>query len=665
MKDFLLELQTEELPPKLLSKFGSDLANNLKTELQNNSLDFTKVIWYATPRRLAVVVEKLAEKSPDKEVDKKGPSTSANEKAILGFAKSCDTDVKNLTITSTDKGEYYFYQAVKKGVNTTDVIIDLCNNAITKMHFSRPMRWGANSFSFIRPVHQVIALFDNKIINGEILGIKTNNITTGLRFEDNKIIIDSASNYRQIMSSYGIEVDFVKRREIIWQQITQITKDNNLQIVENKSLLDEVCAIVENPKAFIGTFDKEFLDLPVEVISSSMAEHQKYWTVIDENNNLVNKFIAVSNNNPDDMSIIINGNEKVVRPRLADAAFFYAQDKKTTLETKTQKLKTVAFMQGLGSMFDKTTRIVELSSTLTTKIDADINSTMRAALLLKADLVSGMVDEFASLQGIMGGYYAKFDGEDQDICDAITMQYHPRFAGDSLPTKSVSIATNFADKLDTIAGVFLIGKGPTGSKDPFALRRLALGLMRIIIENKININLPNLITTALDLYQQDYDKNLTQTIHNFMLDRLKNYYDEQNIKTNTFVSATIKNHNPYDLHTRILVLNQFMLSADSTTLIEINKRISNILKDAKFQTNDNLNLELEIENQLYAQIQNIKTDDYNQLITDLITLKPTLDEFFNSVMINDSDENKKNNRLNLIAKVRGLFLNIGDFAKLK
>lgn len=668
MHDFLLELRCEELPPKSLAKFSQNLANNLSTELINNNLNFQSIKAFATPRRLAILIKDLAKKQQDININKKGPAINSNPKAVVGFAKLNGVSQDELSIKATNKGDYYYFETQQNGKNSAELLANICQSAIKNLQINRGMRWGDNAFSFIRPVHSVIMLFGDEVIPASILGVKTSNITLGLRFSKNNILkIDKASNYQKIMRANNIEVDFELRKNIIKNQINKIIIANNSVLIENDNLLNEVCALVEYPTAVLGEFDKLFLQLPPEALSSAMAEHQKYFSMVDKNNKLLPNFITISNAFTDDMRLVIAGNQKVIRPRLSDADFFWQQDKKQTLESRLDKLKQVLFMQQLGTMFDKSRRIEALSGIIAQTIGANVELSQRAALLSKADLTTGMVGEFTGLQGVIGSYYAKNDGEDPIIASAIYHHYHPRFAGDELPNSTEGLSVALADKLDTICGIFGINQEPTGSKDPYALRRMALGVMRIIIEKNIDFNLIKIIKNSLTLHFKQVDDKLVFRIHNFMLDRLRAYYKEQKIDISAFLAASkINNHNPYDLHLRILVLNDFIKLEVAKDLIEVNKRIANILKEAVFTPTNSYSFSKKVDNNLLKKVQKLQqfSGNYQQTINNLLSLKVVIDEFFDSVMINDNDAKIRQMRLSLIADIRVLFLKIGDITLL-
>ena len=506
------------------------------------------------------------------------------------------------------------------------------------------------------------------------MGLVASNKTMGLRFKkDNKICISSAEKYPSIMQDRAnIEVDFLKRKEIIRSQVIQKATEINAKAVIDESLLEEVCALVECPVALSGGFDTKFLSVPEEALISAMKSHQKYFHMLDNKGNLLPAFITVANIESSDLSVIIDGNERVIRPRLSDAEFFWEHDKLVSLENRISKLDSVLFMESLGSMGDKVKRIESLSKNIAEFIGADINNCARAGLLSKSDLVSEMVGEFADLQGIMGGYYALEDGEDEDIALGIKEHYHPRFAGDSLPSSDEGLVVAIADKIDTITGIYGIGQGPTGSKDPYALRRTALGLLRIMVECRLDINLKELIANSLKLHSSNVDINSDIDIYNFMMDRLRKYYKEQNVATKVFESVlVVRPHSPYDFHLRVQALNEFTKSSESKSLIEANKRIANMLREeANINTNVDTSAFIEdAEKELYKATlrvsKNIKdSKDYAGNMLQLLDLKDSIDSFFDKVMVNVDDKKLRESRLSLLYWVRSLFLSVADVSYL-
>jgi len=672
--DFILELGTEELPPKLLRKLSNSLRDNLVTELENLGLEMGKVDCFATPRRLAVFIKQLQSKQKNQLIEKKGPAIGSPDKAVEGFAKSCGIDKINLEKQHFEGKEYYFYKTTKKGDKVIDLLPIVVKSAIKNIPITRAMQWGDSDYSFVRPVHWLVMMLDEKIIPTRIMGLSSGNKSRGLRFSNDPIIeISSAAKYQNtIKKKAKIEVNFDLRKELIRQQVIAIASDKNAEAVIDESLLEEVCALIEYPHAFLGNFDKKYLDVPEEAIISVMKSHQKYFHLVDKGNKLLPLFISVANIESNNMSVIVEGNERVIRPRLADAEFFWSQDRTKSLDQRLVDLKSVLFMKSLGSMADKAKRIEKLSSHIASKLNLDSEVCARAGLLSKSDLMTNMVGEFADLQGIMGGHYALYDGEEKKVAFAIRDQYLPRFSGDKLPSTDEGSVVAIADRLDSITGIYGIGNGPTGSKDPYALRRLALGLLRILVEGKKDLNLIELIDSSLNLHSKEVNRNISSEIYKFMMERLKAYYKESHVDGNVFEAVlAVSPESPLDFHLRIEALNEFIQHSESRSLIEANKRIANILKDC-----DNIEpklslklLEQEAEKKLYQATQTIteklkKEKDYGSIMSSLLALKEVIDDFFDNVMVNVKDTKLRQARLSLIERVRKLFLSVADISHL-
>ena len=619
--DFILELGTEELPPKLLRKLSNSLRDNLVTELENLGLEMGKVDCFATPRRLAVFIKQLQSKQKSQLIEKKGPAIGSPDKAVEGFAKSCGIDKINLKKQHSEGKEYYFYKTRMKGEKVFDLLPIVVKSAINNIPITRAMQWGDSDYSFVRPVHWLVMMLDEKIIPTKIMGLYSGNKSRGLRFSNDSIIkIPSAAKYQATMRKKAkIEVDFDLRKELIRQQVIAIASDKNAEAVIDDSLLEEVCALIEYPYAFLGNFDKKYLDVPEEAIISAMKSHQKYFHLVDKGNKLLPLFISVANIESNDMDVIVEGNERVIRPRLADAEFFWNQDRTKSLDQRLVDLKSVLFMKSLGSMADKAKRIEKLSSHIASKLNLDSEVCARAGLLSKSDLMTDMVGEFADLQGIMGGHYALYDGEEKKVAFAIRDQYLPRFSDDKLPSTDEGSVVAIADRLDSITGIYGIGNGPTGSKDPYALRRLALGLLRILVEKKQDLNLIELIDSSLNLHSKEVNRDISSEIYKFMMERLKAYYKESHVDGNVFEAVlAVSPESPLDFHLRIEALNEFIQHSESRSLIEANKRIANILKDC-----DNIEpklslklLEQEAEKKLYQATQTITEKLKKEKITD-------------------------------------------------
>ncbi|WP_435188017.1 glycine--tRNA ligase subunit beta [Pseudothioglobus sp. nBUS_23] len=671
--DFLLELGTEELPPKLLLKLSNSLKDNFEQELNKLNLNFNNTKAFATPRRLAISISELQSKQQDQVIEKKGPSTQSPEMAINGFAKSCGVSVDELEKKELAGKEYFFYSKEEAGQSVKDLLPSIIEKSIKDIPITRSMKWGDSDYSFVRPVHWLVVMLDKDVVNANIMGLKSGRESKGLRFQDSILKFTHANEYENLMSQKAqILVDFNKRKELIRDQILSVAKTNNAEVVIDESLLDEVCALVEYPRAFSGSFDKKFLDIPQEAIISAMKSHQKYFHLVDSKEKLLPLFISVANIESSNIQAIIDGNERVIHPRLADSEFFWNQDKAIKLEERLTGLDSVMFMKSLGSMGQKAKRIEKLSSNISDLAGFDKEIAQRAGLLSKTDLLSEMVGEFADLQGIMGGYYALNDGESKEVSVAIREHYQPRFAGDSLPSTDAGIAVSLADKMDTLTGIYGIGQGPTGSKDPYALRRTALGMLRILLEAKIELNLKSLIDFSLSLHLKEVDRKCAGDIYNFMMDRLKAYYRDANIDTNIYEAVlAVSPDSPLDFHYRIDALNEFTRSADSKSLIEANKRIANILKDSDEkleELNSNILLE-DSEKILYKATESLTKElsgskNYKEIMKSLLNLKDSIDSFFDNVMVNAEDDKVRSSRLALIRRVRHLFLSVADISHL-
>ena len=671
--DFLLELGTEELPPKLLLKLSNSLKDNLSLEFEKLNIGLDTIKAFATPRRLAISIIALQSKQKDQIIEKKGPSTQSPEMAINGFAKSCGVDVTDLEKKELGGKEYFFYSKEESGQLISDLLPQAIEKSIKNIPIIRAMRWGSTDYSFVRPVHWLVLMLDKNVVPAKIMGLESGRATRGLRFKESSIDISHAKDYEQIMSDNAeILVDFSKRKELIRDQVLSVAQKNDAEVVIDESLLDEVCALVEYPRAFSGGFDKKFLDIPQEAIISAMKLHQKYFHLVDSKGKLLPLFISVANIESTNLQVIVDGNERVIHPRLADSEFFWNQDKAKRLEERLPDLDGVMFMKSLGSMGQKAKRIESLSSYIANLVGFDKKISARAGLLSKSDLLSEMVGEFADLQGIMGGYYALNDGESKAVSLAIREHYQPRFSGDKVPSTREGLVVAIADKLDTITGIYGIGQAPTGSKDPYALRRLALGLLRILLEAKIELNLKSLIDYSLNLHLKEVDKGCGDAIYSFMMDRLKAYYKDANIDRNVYEAVlAVSPDSPLDFHLRVEALSEFTQNEDSKSLIESNKRIANILKDSN-EKNEKLNPKILIDDSevklfnatvsLSKQLSEIK--DYKEVMKSLIDLKDLIDSFFDNVMVNADDEKLKSSRLALIRRIRALFLSVADISYL-
>ncbi len=692
VNDLLIEIGTEELPPKALLKLSQSFEKSVADDLKEAGLEHTGIKAFAAPRRLALLVTELAEKQADREINKRGPALTAAfgddgcpTKAAEGFARSCGVEsVDQLSQLKTDKGAWLAYTLHEKGLTAAELIPDIVRKALDKLPIPKRMRWGAGDAQFVRPVHWVVLLLGNTIIDTEILSIKSDNKTFGHRFHHPAAmtLFDPAS-YEDLLKSQGYVIaDFAKRRDIIKQAVIDIaTKENGTAVIDD-ALLDEVTAMVEWPVAVLGNFDESFLDVPMECLISSMKGHQKYFHMLNSDGKLMPNFITVSNIDSSNPDTVRKGNERVIRPRLSDAEFFWQQDKKHRLDAHQESLKKVVFQKKLGSVHDKSERIAALAKTITDTLGEDSTAAIRAAQLCKCDLMSEMVNEFPDLQGVMGRYYASADGEADNIAQAIEDHYRPRFAGDDLPKDIIGQAISIADKLDTLVGLYAIGQPPTGQKDPYALRRAALGILRICMECSLNINVHDLIASAANNYKTlapklDVPDNVVDDVFDFILGRLAVYYSNQDFagdEIDAIVSLRPGQFN--ELDQRLRAVAAFRKLPEAESLSAANTRITNILKKSKQaiagRVDSNLlneTAEIDLHNAIQESINTVEPlladDDYTTALTQLANLKDPVDAFFDNVMVMADDEAIRNNRLALLNILRQLFLRIADLSRLQ
>jgi len=688
----LLEIGTEELPPKALLKLAAAFANGMRDGLEKVELDFADVNSFATPRRLAIMVTDLDTAQTDKEVLKRGPAIKAayNDAgeptpATLGFAKSCGVEISELETMETDKGSWLTYLAQEKGKQTVELISEIAETALSRLPIPKRMRWGNGSIEFVRPVHWVVAMFGTETIDCSILGIKAGNRTFGHRFHHpDAIQLKSAGSYVQALNNTGkVIVDFNQRKTIIKEAVNKVAEEANVMAVIDENLLDEVTALVEWPVAIWGVFDEKYLKLPNEVLIATMQDHQKYFPIVDKKNNLLPYFITVANIESKCPDVIRLGNQRVISPRLSDAEFFWQRDNETTLADLGPRLADVVFQQKLGSLADKSERISSLATYIADLLGADRKLAARAATLSKCDLLTDMVGEFPELQGIIGRYYAINNGEEMEVATALDEQYMPRFAGDQIPQSKTGQIISIADKLDTLVGIFAIGKAPTGDKDPFALRRAALGVLRIMIEGQLELDLEVCLNKAVENYNAELTNDelgmneLVWQVFDFMMERLRRYYIDQGISADNFEAVLMRKPvQPYDFHRRLNAVVQFRKLPEAESLAAANKRISNILKQAKDQKNIQINddlLQEAAEQKLAAALNSIKekvnplleNSEYELVLSELAGLKDDVDIFFNDVMVMCEDEAIKNNRLALLSQLSNLFLKTADISRLQ
>ena len=682
----LIELGTEELPPKSLKTLATTFHEQIKTQLDDLSLSYGEIKWFASPRRLAVQVFDLIEKQEDKVVEKRGPAVNVAfdadgnaSKAAQGWAKSNGITVEQAERLVTDKGEWLLHKATQAGQTVYELIPEVVAKAVNKLPIPKPMRWGSGRTQFIRPVHTLIMMYGSEVINGEILSVASSNISQGHRFHhQGELVISSADNYQAELLAAKVVADYQARQATIASEIEKAAQTLNATALVDQDLLDEVTSLVEWPVILVGDFDQAFLEVPAEPLIYSMKDHQKYFPVLDKSGQLVNKFIFVANIESKDPSQVIFGNEKVIRPRLADAEFFFNTDKKQSLESRLASLETVLFQKQLGTLKAKSERIATISEYIAQQLGENAAQAHRAGLLSKTDLMSDMVLEFPQVQGTMGKYYAQHDGEPAPVAQALEDQYRPRFAGDTLPEGNIGCAVAIADKIDTLVGIFGINQAPKGDKDPFALRRAAIGLIRIIIEKELSLDLTDLINASVNAYGDKLVNENTQAdVINFVLGRYRAFYQEQNIAVD-IIQAVLANAPtaPLDFDKRIKAVAYFKTLEAAETLAAANKRVGNILAKFDGQLNKQVDAGLAseavettlidtfatIESKLTALVAN---KDYQAVLAELSELKTPIDNFFDGVMVMADDEAVKVNRLTLLASIRASFLQVADISLLQ
>ena len=685
-QNFLVEIGTEELPPKALKTLATSFADNVEAELNQAGLIFDKIEWFAAPRRLAVKVLNLATQQPSKEIEKRGPAVSAAfdaegkpTKAAEGWARGCGITVEQAERIATDKGEWLVHRAKIEGQPTKNLLNDIVANALAKLPIPKPMRWADKTVQFIRPVHTVTMLLGDELIEGEILGVASARTIRGHRFLGEKEFeIQHADQYPQLLREKGsVVADFNERKaEILAKSQAKATALGGVADIE-ESLLEEVTSLVEYPNVLAAKFEERFLAVPAEALVYTMKGDQKYFPIYDKDGKLLPHFIFVSNINPEDPTAIIEGNEKVVRPRLTDAEFFFKTDLKQKLVDRLPRLETVLFQQQLGTLKDKTDRIEQLAGEIAKQIGADEVKAKRAGLLSKCDLMTNMVFEFTDTQGVMGMHYARHDGEDEEVAVALNEQYMPRFAGDELPKSLVASAVALADKFDTLTGIFGIGQAPKGSADPFALRRAALGALRIIVEKNLPLDLEDLVKKSATLFGDKLtNKNVVADVVDFMLGRFRAWYQDEGIAVDV-IQAVLARHptRPADFDARVRAVSHFRTLDSAEALAAANKRVSNILAKADAAIGEiNLTACVEpAEKALAEAVLALRTEvqpliaqgDYTAVLDKLANLRAPVDSFFDNVMVNAEDPVLRQNRLAILNTLQGLFLQVADISVLQ
>ncbi|STX29599.1 glycyl-tRNA synthetase beta chain [Legionella beliardensis] len=690
VNNFLFELGCEELPSGAVGPLSEALVKHIKEALAKLELHYGAITAYAAPRRLAILINDLVNEQPTQRQVRRGPAKAAaynaqNEPtpALLGFAKSCNVAIDALTISQTDKGEWVVYESEIAGAKVSTLLPTVIKEALASLPIAKPMRWGEGDAEFARPVHWIVMLLGQDVLPCEILGVQAGKHTYGHRFHAPQAIsIDNPCQYETRLQDAYVIADFAKRREIILKQLNEKAKENNAQAVLSDDLINEVTSIVEWPEVLVAHFDKEFLEVPAETLIAAMQTHQKCFALRDENGQLLSTFLTVANIQSTSPKQVIAGNEKVMRARLSDAAFFFEQDKKRPLSHHIAATAKVIFQAKLGTLLDKATRMQTLMGFLIEKLHLTKPHALRAAELSKCDLMTGMVGEFPELQGLMGYYYALNDGEDKDVAVALHEQYLPRFAGDELPKSALGMSLSLADRLDTLLGIFAIGQRPTGVKDPFKLRRHALAVVRLLITSPHSLSLAQLIDQTAKTYSTplvEQAQEISADLKSFILERQQSYYLAQGISVDFVQAVRARQHDELDdFDKRINALKFFASLPDAAMLSAACKRVNNLLQQEETQEYqlclvDESLLQEEAEQSLFSKLQDMKqsisslyeTKDYVAILTQLATLRPTVDAFFENVMVMVNNTNTKKNRLVLLSHLQDMLQGVADISELQ
>jgi len=687
VRDLLVEIGTEELPPTALQRLSDAFLKGFKQQLTQNRLSFATIEPFATPRRLALLVRGLATRQPDQEIVRKGPAMRAAydshgqpTKAALGFARSCGVSVKDLQQEETPKGAWLVFRKSERGKAAIDLVVGMTAKALDLLPIPKRMRWGDNDVEFVRPVHWVALVFGNEPVSGCLFGIEASASTYGHRFHSpGGIRIAAAADYPELLRTQGmVEPSFSNRRAAIAAQVKELAARSGGHAVLETGLLDEVTALCERPTAVMGTFDEGFLEIPSEVLIQTMQKHQKYFPVRSDVGDLLPRFITISNIDSTDPEQVRAGNERVIRPRFSDAAFFWRQDLKQPLESFAMKLSNVVFQKDLGTLAEKASRVGEISRRIAWLLGFNEELVVRSAQLAKCDLLTHMIFEFPSLQGTMGRYYAEKAGEDPCVVAAMEEQYLPRHAGDTLPVSECGLVLSVADKLDTLVGIFAIGQRPTGVKDPYALRRASIGILRILIETPLALDLKEILGYAADELRDKVDGTaVADEVFDYCMERLKSYYQDQRIGGD-IVDAVLSAEPrvPSDIHRRILAVEKFRMLPEEQALTAANKRIRNILRKTQETTPDTVNIDAlqeEAEKRLAARLPDIQetiqplleAQDYETVLKRLSQLRDDIDSFFDQVMVMVDESGLRRNRLALLKAIESLFLRVADISLLK
>lgn len=692
-RDFLVEVGTEELPPKALRELELAFAAGVEKGLQEASLAHNGIQSFATPRRIAVLVKRLASQQPTQDVKRRGPPVTAAfdasgtpTRAALAFAESAGVKVDGLQKLDEGKGQFLFFIGSKPGTKTTELLPKIVQASLDALPIPKRMRWGAGTAEFVRPVHWLVMVYGSEVVPATVLGVSAGQHTRGHRFMAPKEIkVTSPSGYAKALRERGkVVAGFEERREIIRAAVTAQATELGGRAVMDDALLDEVTALVEWPVPVAARFEERFLPLPREVLISTLQDHQRYFPIAKPDGALLSWFITISNIESRDPEQVRLGNERVVRPRVADAAFFWEQDRKQPLAARKEALDAVTFQAKLGSVGEKVRRVRTLAGEIAAAAGTDRAKAERAAELCKCDLLSAMVGEFPELQGVMGGYYASADGEDPEVAEAIREHYMPRSAGDDLPSTGAGLAVSVADKLDTLAGIFAIGQKPTGAKDPFGLRRAAIGVLRTLIEKRVDLDLRAFIDRAVAL-QPVQGANVANDVYEYVMERLRAYYLDNTATTPGVTKAittemfdavlATQPRSPLDFDARLRALSAFLELPESTSLTAANKRIANILRKSESAVVGEVDIEAlkePAEVRLFDAMRSLRDAvsaatarrEYTAALGQLAQLRPAVDGFFDEVMVNAEDPKLRSNRLSLLSGLRGLFGGVADLSRL-
>ncbi len=685
-KDLLIELGTEELPPTALRKLSEAFTHGVVEGLTQAGFETGHVHAYATPRRLALLIKGVPASQPDRDVERKGPSVKAAydaegkpTKALEGFARSCGVGVDELVQEETDKGAWLVFRSNEKGRPLADLLQGIVEQSLAGLPIPKRMRWGDSDAEFVRPVHWLVLLHGAEIIAAQIMGLNSSRETFGHRFHaGGALALPEAGAYAEQLRSDGfVLADMDERKKVIRQQVEVAAIELGGQVVIDEALLEEITGLVEWPVAVVGEFDVEFLQVPPEALIKTMQDNQKYFAVLDAEGKIKPYFITISNINSKSPEKVKAGNERVIRPRFSDAAFFWNQDNRQPLDAFLLRLDQVVFQKKLGTTGEKSERIAKLSEYIAQQLGVEAKAASRAALLSKCDLMSDMVGEFPSLQGVMGRYYALASGEEAGVAAAIEEHYLPRHASDALPASVTGQIVAISDRLDTLVGIFAIGQKPTGEKDPYALRRAAIGVLRILIECRLDLDLEVLIAQAAELLSDKVDAdNARAEVFDFMLERLRAYYSDRGVPIDAFEAvAALRPGRPLDFDQRIKAVSAFRALPEAASLAAANKRVGNILKKSQVEVSVSVDTGLfqeDAEKALHKQLATLRPEvealfdagDYEQALRRLSALREPVDSFFDAVMVMVEDEAIKNNRINLLAQMSALFLRAADLSRL-